>query len=31
MLEDIPVIEKEAYFSPYFASPEEGSKVHNVL
>ena len=31
MLEGIPRIEKEAYFSSYSDSPKEGTKVHSVL
>ena len=31
MLEGIPLIEKEAYYSFYFDSLEKGTKVHGVL
>ena len=31
MREGIPGVEKEAYFSSYFDSPEKGTEVHCVL
>ena len=31
MREDIPRIEKEAYFSSYSDSPREGVEVHSVF
>ena len=31
MREGIPGVEEEAYFNPYFDSPEKGTEVHSVL
>ena len=31
MLEGIPEVEKEAYYSSYLDSPGQGTRVHSVL